>query len=73
MVSDGRPIGPIMADGVLFVVRAGADIDRSRHPASAEQLELLGIPIIGAVLVAGDAAPTSSRFAAPGFGRKARI
>ncbi|MDQ1500026.1 MAG: hypothetical protein QOI86_3366 [Actinomycetota bacterium] len=48
------------ADGVLLVVRAGRT-SIGAAARSAEQLQLLGIPVLGAVLVAGDAAPTSSR------------
>lgn len=59
MVSDAAQLAH-HADGVLFVVRAGRT-SIGAAARSAEQLELLGIPVLGAVLVAGDIAPTSSR------------
>ncbi len=48
------------ADGVLLVVRAGrTSIGAARR--GAELLARLDIPVLGAVLIASDAAPTSSR------------
>jgi capsular exopolysaccharide synthesis family protein len=48
------------ADEVLLVVRAGrTSVGAARR--SAELLERLGIPVLGAVLVASDNAPTASR------------
>jgi succinoglycan biosynthesis transport protein ExoP len=56
------------ADGVLFVVRAGRTSIRAAV-RSAERLQLLGIPVLGAVLVASDAVRTSSRSARPRQGK----
>lgn len=48
------------ADGVLLVVRAGGTTVGAAT-RSAELLRRLDIPVLGAVLVASDTAPTSSR------------